>query len=454
MVTRLFGMVVASAVLAACGGVESNPDATIVTTHTVSSDVGQAATPDANRDLSAETDLPNAFIGQFVDVIFGYMHRLHEAEELYRHLPLALIYMERVETDYLQEVDRPAVLEKIKQQLASDYPGKTEKIDPKDFAHSIMDGVSEALIDSEYFDYRGKEFPSAIGSAGSVGLVLMAGNKGIRVLEAMDQGTAKQAGISKGDLILAVDDFQLNDASLNDAVEALRGPVGSKLRLEVQKTGKGKTETVELTRIPRKNLSSTSFRMVEGIPVLKLGSIQEQTLSHVKEKLYGSNHHGKPIIIDLRVCGGGLLEGSINIADLFLPKGTFIAGLRGRPGDRNNNRVFQASAGYKTENRLIILTGPMTASGAEIIARSLKHGRDAVVIGKNSYGRGSVQTLLPITRDFMIKLTTALLYDAKGISLSEPLVPDILITEPATDEWDPVMQKALLVAKETEAGQF
>ena len=274
----------------------------------------------------------------------------------------------------------------------------------------------------------------------------------VKVISPIEDTPAFQAGIKSGDLIIKLDDTLVKGLSLNDAVKRMRGKPGSKITLTVVR----KTETKPLVFVISRaviKVQSVKSKVVEpGYAFVRITQFQEHTgenLATALENMYKqSNNELKGIILDLRNDPGGLLTAAVAVSAAFLPKDSLVVYTEGRTDDAKmrltatpenylrgngvNDYLKKVPSTYANLPMVVLVNGG-SASASEIVAGALQDHKRAVIMGTQTFGKGSVQTILPLGSNSAIKLTTARYYTPGGRSIqAKGIVPDILVEDPAT----------------------
>jgi carboxyl-terminal processing protease len=253
------------------------------------------------------------------------------------------------------------------------------------------------------------------------------------VVAPIDDTPAARAGIRSGDVIVAIDGESLDGQSQAAAVERMRGAPGSPVKLSIEREGEARPLEVSLVReIIR--VASVRERLLEpGFVYLRIAAFQSDTAAELKRKLAAAVKQSgevglKGLVLDLRSNPGGLLNAGIEVADAFLEAGQILS-TRGRLPYASSE--FRASPGDIASGApIVVLTDGGTASAAEVVAGALRDHRRALVMGSTSFGKGSVQTVLPVDNGDSIKLTTARYYTPNGTSIqAHGIVPDIVLDE-------------------------
>jgi len=314
----------------------------------------------------------------------------------------------QIRTSYVEEVDDRTLLENA-------IKGMLNGLDP----HS-------AYLDKEDFaDLR----ENTTGEFGGVGLEVGADSNGfVRVITPIDDTPAKAAGIESGDLIIKIDGKSVKGIGINDAVNMMRGPKGSKIELTIVREGSPAPIDVTLTRDVIK-VKSVRARLLEpGFAYVRIAQFQNETGSDMAAALKRLATENKaPLrgaVLDLRNNPGGVLQAAVDVSDAFLDSGLIVY-TEGRV--ENSRSRFSATPGDEIGGApLVVLINGGSASASEIVAGALQDHQRAVVIGTDSFGKGSVQTVLPLGEDHAIKLTTARYYTPDGRSIqAQGIVPDI-----------------------------
>tara|TARA_B100000029_G_scaffold405275_1_gene405586 strand:- start:178 stop:1023 length:846 start_codon:yes stop_codon:yes gene_type:complete len=257
----------------------------------------------------------------------------------------------------------------------------------------------------------------------------------VKVISPIDNSPADKEGVKAGDYIVKIDDEQVQGKSLTEAVELMRGPVGSDLKITIRRRGVKKSLIFNITREIIKIESVKSKIIDTNLGYLRLTSFNENSSKQIKEKIYELNKNKKVeyFILDLRNNPGGLLSQAIKIADFFLDNGEIVSTKSRR--ERENRKWFAKKGDIINGNTLIVLINYGSASAAEIVAGALKNHKRAILIGENSYGKGSVQSIIPLKNKGAIRLTVSKYFLPSGKSISEVgIIPDIEIAE-SSDEF-------------------
>jgi carboxyl-terminal processing protease len=275
------------------------------------------------------------------------------------------------------------------------------------------------------------------GEFGGLGIEVTQEDGVVKVVSPMDGTPADEAGIMAGDFITQVNGESVIGLTLDDAVAMMRGPIGSEIIITVARVGVDEPFDVSIIRDTIK-LTAVKSRVIGSTVVLRITTFSEQTYVGLEAELkkaieeLGGIDKVSGVVVDLRNNPGGLLNQGIMVADAFLEKGEIVS-TRGR-NTRDDER-FNATAGDLTQGKpLVVLINGGSASASEIVAGALQDHRRAIVVGTKSFGKGSVQTLIPIRGQGAMRLTTARYYTPSGRSIqSLGVMPDIVVNQPLVD---------------------
>ena len=322
------------------------------------------------------------------------------------------------------------VLEKINKEYV-------DEINQSDGMDAAINGLLQSLdpystyLSPENFDVIQTETSGKFGGLG-IEVTMEAGV--VKVITPIDDTPASKAGFKAGDYIVKINDIQVQGKTLTEAVELMRGPVGSNIELTVRRKGLKKAITFNLTREIIQVQSVKSDFLDESIGYIRLTSFNENSSQQIKKRIKELNKKSnlKGYILDLRNNPGGLLSQAIKISDFFLDNGEIVST---KSRKKIENRKWFAKQGDLTNGKpLIVLINYGSASASEIVAGALKDHKRAIIIGENSYGKGSVQSIIPLKNKGAIRLTIAKYYLPSGNSISEVgITPDIEIDETVDD---------------------
>ena len=266
------------------------------------------------------------------------------------------------------------------------------------------------------------------GEFSGLGIEVGMENGYVKVISPIDGSPAEAAGLQSGDIILKLDNVPAKGMSLNKAIDIMRGPKGSDIELTIGRTGQSQPFEVKLVRDTIKVASVRERWLEDGYGYIRVAQFQRRTGIDVKEALQKlqSEEKLKGLVLDLRNNPGGILRSSVDVASLFLNGGTVVY---------TEGRVEDADVSYSADPLditdgipMVVLINQGSASASEIVAGALQDHSRAVIMGTESFGKGSVQTVLPLSDSRAIKLTTALYFTPNGRSIqAEGIVPDILV---------------------------
>ncbi len=334
-------------------------------------------------------------------------------ETVYQQLDLFGDIFEKIRQDYVEPVDSKKLIEAA-------INGMLSSLDPH----------SSYLPPSDYSDMR----VQTRGSFGGLGIEVTQEDGFVKVVSPMDGTPAAEAGIKSGDFITAVDGESLMGIPLDQAVDKMRGPVGSDITVTIVREGEQDPFDVTLTRDTIK-LTAVKGRHDGDTVILRITTFNDQTFpnleSSIKEQVkeVGGMDKVDGFIVDLRNNPGGLLTQAIKTADAFLDKGEIVS-TRGR--NPQDSERFNATAGDMADGKpIVVLINGGSASASEIVTGALQDHHRAIVVGTKSFGKGSVQTVMPIQGEGAMRLTTARYYTPSGRSIqSLGIAPDVVVPQP------------------------
>jgi carboxyl-terminal processing protease len=335
---------------------------------------------------------------------------------VYQQLDLFGDIFERIRNQYVEEVDSEKLIEAA-------INGMLTSLDPH----------SSYLSKKDFEDMQ----VQTRGEFGGLGIEVSQEEGYVKVVSPMDGTPADKAGIEAGDFITQVNGESTQGLTLDQAVEMMRGPIGSEIVVTIVRTGVTDPFDVSLIRETIK-LVAVRSRVVGNVAVLRITTFNDQTYSGLQEELkksvetLGGMDKVTGFVIDLRNNPGGLLNQAIMVSDAFLEQGEIVS-TRGRTasdGTRENATPGDLAMGKP----LVVLINGGSASASEIVAGALQDHRRAVVVGTKSFGKGSVQTLIPLRGDGAMRLTTARYYTPSGRSIQAlGVAPDIIVNQPKVD---------------------
>ncbi len=335
----------------------------------------------------------------------------YSENELYEKIDLFGEVLENIEKDYVDDVNQSEMMD-------SAINGVLQSLDP----YSAY--MSPELFKEMQTDTRG-EF-------GGLGIEIGMESGVVKVISPIDDTPAANAGIKAGDYIVKIGNEQVQGKSLMEAVKLMRGPVGTSIKLTIRRKNVKKPLEFEITRkiIEIKSVNSEVLGKNKDLGYIKLKSFNEnsdkQFLNIVKK--FERDSKVKGYILDLRNNPGGLLTQAINITDFFLDDGEIVS-TKGRK--ESETRKFFAKRGDQVKGKpIIVLINNGSASASEIFAGALKDHKRAIILGENSYGKGSVQSIIPLRNGGGMRLTISKYYLPSGDSISEVgVTPDIVVEE-------------------------
>ncbi len=316
---------------------------------------------------------------------------------------------DQIRNAYVEEVDDPTLLRNA-------IIGMLSQLDP----HSAY------LDESSFEDLQ----TSTQGEFGGLGIEVGMEDGFVKVISPIDDTPAQKAGILAGDLIVKLDGTPVKGMGLNQAIDKMRGKKGTKIVLTIVRDGVDKPIEKTIVRDMIKVVSVRTEKLEPQLAYVRIAQFQVNTADDLKKALnklkQEMNHPLRGIVLDLRNNPGGVLQGAVDVADIFLESGLIVY-TEGRI--QNANMRFEASPGDLLAGApVVILINEGTASAAEIVAGALQDQKRAILVGMQSFGKGSVQTVLPLSENRAIKLTTARYYTPGGRSIQAAgIVPDITV---------------------------
>ncbi|NIJ07494.1 carboxyl-terminal processing protease [Sphingomonas vulcanisoli] len=332
------------------------------------------------------------------------------------------------DVDTYKELDQfMSIYERVK----ADY---VDKVDDKTLIRGAIDGMLAALDPhSSYLDARDyvNLKTQTEGNYGGLGLTVQAEDGVIKVVTASEDTPAYRAGIKSGDYITNIDGKLIYGSSLDEAVDKMRGAPGTQVRITIVRPGRDKPFDVTLTR-EIIELKAVKWQVKGRVGVIDINSFSKATGPGVHAAIAGIEKTlgGRPLgyVIDLRSNPGGLLDQAVEVSDTFLDHGEIVS-QRGR--EKNDIERFFAHPGDEAHGLpVIVLVDAGTASAAEIVAGALQDQHRALIMGERSFGKGSVQTVMPLTDETALRLTIARYYTPSGRSVQENgIAPDVIVPQ-------------------------
>ncbi len=330
-------------------------------------------------------------------------------DEFYKKIDLFTEVLEKIEKEYVDKINQAEIMDDA-------INGVLQSLDPY-----------SAYMSPELFKDMTTETKGEFGGLG-IEVGMEAGV--IKVIAPIDGTPAFKAGIKAGDYIVKINGTQVQGKSLSEAVDLMRGQVGSSIELTVRRRGEKKALTFSIVREVIQIQSVKADLLEKSIGYIRLTSFNENSGKQIKREIdiLEKNKDIKSYILDLRNNPGGLLSQAIKISDYFLDNGEIVST---KSRKKSENRKWFAQKGDLTNGKtLIVLINYGSASASEIVAGALKDHKRAILIGENSFGKGSVQSIIPLKNNGAIRLTIAKYYLPSGKSISEVGVsPDIEVTE-------------------------
>ena len=336
-----------------------------------------------------------------------------------------------LENNIYQKIDLfGEVLDKINKEYV-------EEVDQSESMDSAINGLLQSL--DPYSAYMSPEIfkemqTETSGEFGGLGIEVSMESGVVKVISPIDDTPASRAGIKSGDYIVKINDIQVQGKSLTEAVKLMRGLVGTEIELTIRRRGEKKALTFVIVREIIEIQSVKSEIIKKNIGYIRLTSFNENSASQVEKKIkeLEKNRNINAYILDLRNNPGGLLSQAIKITDFFLNTGEIVST---KSRKKIENRKWFAKKGDLINGKtIIVLINYGSASASEIVAGALKDQKRAILLGENSYGKGSVQSIIPLKNKGAIRLTVAKYYLPSGKSISEVGVsPDIEVNEVSKD---------------------
>ena len=342
------------------------------------------------------------------------------------------IFIKYSHSDIYDKIDTfSEVLDKINK----DY---VEEINQNDAMDAAINGVLQSL--DPYSAYMSPESfknmaTETSGEFGGLGIEVSMEAGVVKVISPIDNSPAYRVGVKAGDYIIKINDTQVQGKSLSEAVDLMRGPVGSDIEITVRRIGLKKSLKFTITREIIEVTSVKSEIKDKNVGYIRLTSFNENSGDQIKRKIneFKRDKNVKYYILDLRNNPGGLLSQAIKISDYFLENGEIVS-TKSRKS-LENRKWFAKAGDILNGSTMIVLINYGSASASEIVAGALKDHKRAILIGERSYGKGSVQSIIPLKNNGAIRLTVSKYYLPSGDSISEVgVVPDFEVEE-ETDEF-------------------
>ena len=341
---------------------------------------------------------------------FLFLEKVNSAEiDIYKKIDLFGEVLEKINKEYVDEINQS-------ESMDSAINGLLQSLDPY-----------SSYMSPEIFEEMQTE---TSGEFGGIGIEVSMEAGVVKVITPIDDTPASKAGLKAGDYIVKINDIQVQGKSLSEAVDLMRGPVGSGIELTVRRRGTKKALTFNVVREIIEVQSVKSELLENNIGYLRLTSFNDNSSQQIKKQIkkLKKNKNLNSYILDLRNNPGGLLSQAIKISDFFLENGEIVST---KSRKKSENRKWFAKKGDILDGKtLLVLINYGSASASEIVAGALKDHKRAILVGENSYGKGSVQSIIPLKNKGAIRLTVAKYYLPSGKSISEVGVrPDIEVNE-------------------------
>ena len=356
--------------------------------------------------------LKNLFLFLFI-ISFSKGYAANE-DDIYKKIDLFSEVLDKINKEYVDDVNQSEAMDAA-------INGVLQSLDPY-----------SAYMSPESFQNMQTE---TSGEFGGLGIEVGMEHGVIKVISPIDNSPASKVGVKAGDYIVKIDDIQVQGKSLTEAVDLMRGKVGTDIEITVRRRGEKKALTFIITRDIIKVASVKSRIIDEKTGYLRLTSFNENSSDQIKDKIkeFNKNENIENYILDLRNNPGGLLSQAIKISDFFLNHGEIVSTKSKRKYE--NRKWFAKKGDILNANTLIVLINYGSASASEIVAGALQDHKRAILVGESTYGKGSVQSIIPLKNDGAIRLTVSKYYLPSGKSISDVgVTPDIEVSE-NTDEF-------------------
>ena len=345
---------------------------------------------------------------------FFFSQIINSAEiDIYKKIDLFGEVLEKINKEYVEETNQSQAMDAAINSLLQSLDPYSSYMTPKIFQEMQTE---------------------TSGEFGGLGIEVSMEAGVVKVISPIDDTPASKAGIKAGDYIVKINNTQVQGKSLSEAVDLMRGPVGSGIELTIRRRGVKKALTFNITREIIEVQSVKSDILDNNIGYIRLTSFNDNSSEQIKKKIekLKKNENLNAFILDLRNNPGGLLSQAIKISDFFLENGEIVST---KSRKKSENRKWFAKKGDITDGKsLIVLINYGSASASEIVAGALKDHKRAIILGESSYGKGSVQSIIPLKNKGAIRLTVAKYYLPSGKSISEVGVrPDIEVNEEGDD---------------------
>ena len=339
----------------------------------------------------------------------------HAAEvDIYKKIDLFGEVLEKINQEYVDEVNQS-------ESMDAAINGLLQSLDPY-----------SAYMSPEIFNEMQTE---TSGEFGGLGIEVSMESGVVKVISPIDDTPAANAGIKAGDYIVKIEDIQVQGKTLSEAVDLMRGPVGSSIELTIRRRGEKKALKFNIIREIIEIQSVKTDLLEDNIGYIRLTSFNENSSEQIQKKIkeLENNKNVNSYILDLRNNPGGLLTQAIKISDFFLDNGEIVSTKSKRKYE--NRKWFAKKGDILKSNTLVVLINYGSASASEIVAGALQDHKRAILVGESTYGKGSVQSIIPLKNNGAIRLTVSKYYLPSGKSISDVgVTPDIEIDE-SSDEF-------------------
>ena len=349
-------------------------------------------------------------------IIIFYFSAANAANEdsIYKKIDLFSEVLDKINKEYVDEINQSEAMDAA-------INGVLQSLDPY-----------SAYMSPESFENMQTE---TSGEFGGLGIEVGMEHGVVKVISPIDNSPASKVGVKAGDYIVKINDIQVQGKTLTEAVELMRGPVGTDIEITVRRRGEKKALTFVITRDIIEVSSVKSEIKDDKTGYMRLTSFNENSGDQIKNKIKEFKKNGKieNYILDLRNNPGGLLSQAIKISDFFLDNGEIVSTKSKRKYE--NRKWFAKKGDILKSNTLVVLINYGSASASEIVAGALQDHKRAILIGESTYGKGSVQSIIPLKNNGAIRLTVSKYYLPSGKSISDVgVTPDIEVDE-SSDEF-------------------
>ena len=339
---------------------------------------------------------------------------LSDENDIYKKIDLFSEVLDKINKEYVDEVNQSDAMDAA-------INGVLQSLDPYS-AYMSPDSFKNMQTETS-------------GEFGGLGIEVSMEAGVVKVISPIDNSPAEEVGVKAGDYIVKIDDIQVQGKTLSEAVELMRGPVGSDIEITVRRRGERKALIFTITREVIQVASVKSEIKDDKTAYIRLTSFNENSSNQIKNKIkeFKKNKEIKNYILDLRNNPGGLLSQAIKISDYFLENGEIVSTKSKRKYE--NRKWFAKKGDIINGETMVILINYGSASASEIVAGALQDHKRAILVGESTYGKGSVQSIIPLDNEGAIRLTVSKYFLPSGKSISRVGVnPDIVIAE-SSDEF-------------------